>query len=81
LPSELVKLRECLGELESLCVAKAKELAALVAEISKVLMDLGLSLFQGIPQVLGKAKEVLEAVGTILECLQEALASGVGPWD
>jgi hypothetical protein len=51
----------------------------LVGEISMVLVDLGLPPNQGSPYDPGKARDVLEAADTILECLQEVHASGVGP--
>jgi hypothetical protein len=45
----LAELQECLARLEMDRVAKAEELAVLVADISKVLVDLGLAPIHGIP--------------------------------
>jgi hypothetical protein len=42
-------------------------------------VDLGLPPTPGIPQEPSKAREVLEAVGVILECLWEAHASDTEP--
>jgi hypothetical protein len=44
-----------------------------------ILVDLGFPPIQGIPQDLGKARDILELVGIVLECLQEAHTSGAGP--
>jgi hypothetical protein len=73
----LVELRERLGEVEADHVTEAEELASLMTNISKVLMDLGLSPIQGIPQVRNKAREVLKVTGSILERLREVPTSSV----
>jgi hypothetical protein len=73
----LVELRERLGEVEADHVTEAEELASLMTNISKVLMDLGLSPIQGIPQVRNKAQEVLKVTGSILERLREVPTSSV----
>jgi hypothetical protein len=44
-----------------------------------ILGDLGFPPIQGIPQDLGKARDILELAGIVLECLQEAHTSGAGP--
>jgi hypothetical protein len=50
-------------------------------EIFIALVDLGMLPIQGIPQLPKSVREVLPVVGLVLEHLQEALASGAGPWD
>jgi hypothetical protein len=54
---------------------------ALVEDISKALVDLGMPTILGIPQDPGRANDILEAAGAILEHLQDAYASGASPWD
>jgi hypothetical protein len=49
--------------------------------ISNTLADLGMLPIQDIPQLLKLAQEVLSVVDLVLKHLQQALASGVGPWD
>jgi hypothetical protein len=51
-------------------VAKTGWLAILVRDVSKILVDLGMPPITGIPQDPHAADDVLEAVGTILECLR-----------
>jgi hypothetical protein len=53
----------------------------LVRDVSKVLMDLGMTPIPGIPRDSRMIDDVLEVVGIILECPQEAYASGHNPWD
>jgi hypothetical protein len=62
-------------------VAKAGRLAILVGDISKVLVDLGMSPISGIPWDLRMADDILEEAGTNLECVWEAYFSGHNPWD
>jgi hypothetical protein len=62
-------------------VTEAGRLAILVRDASKVLVDLGLPPIPGIPRDPRTTDDVLEAAGTILECLQEAYTSGHDPWD
>jgi hypothetical protein len=50
-----------------------------VGGISKVLVDLGMPPILRIPQDPGMVNDVLEAVGTVLECMREAHAFGHGP--
>jgi hypothetical protein len=76
---ELVKLRRCLKEAKVVRVADAGQLAFLVGGISKVLVDLGMPPILRIPQDPGMVNDVLEAVGTVLECMREAHAFGHGP--
>jgi hypothetical protein len=47
--------------------------------MSKVLRDLGMPPIPLIPRDLRMAGDVLEVVDIILECLQEAYASGYNP--
>jgi hypothetical protein len=67
--AELEGLHERMAGVKDECVAKAEEPVALVMGISKALVDLSLPPIQGVPQVLRKAREVLEATGIILKCL------------
>jgi hypothetical protein len=78
--SELVELRKCLGDAEVARVTEARQLASLVEDISNALVDHALPPIQGLPQDPSTAKDVLEGVGTFLECLHEGYASGVDPW-
>jgi hypothetical protein len=48
----------------------------LVRDMSKILVDLGMPLISVIPQDLCTAGDKLEALDIILECLQDAYASG-----
>jgi hypothetical protein len=69
--AELVELRDCLGGVLVYRVTEAEVLTALVADISTVLVDLGLAPIQGIPQVPNKARVVLKAMGVpgrLLRC-------------
>jgi hypothetical protein len=75
LMAELVELPERLGGVEVECVAEAEEIMMLVADISKVLVDLGLAPIEGMSQVPNKAREVLKAADSILEHLREVRAS------
>jgi hypothetical protein len=51
------------------CVAEARQLAVLVGDISKVLVDHGMPPILEIPQDLGTVGDVLRVRGTILEGL------------
>jgi hypothetical protein len=62
-------------------VAEAGRLVILARDVSKVLVDLGMPPVPGIPQDPCTTGNVLEAVGIILEHLQEAYTSDHGPWD
>jgi hypothetical protein len=53
----------------------------LVKDVSKVLVDLGMSPIHGIPRDPRTIGDVLQVVGTIFESLREAYSSGHGPWD
>jgi hypothetical protein len=77
--SKLVKLREHLDEAKAAHIIEAVELATLVMEISMILGDLGLPPIRGIPQDPGKARDVLEAMCVVMECLWKAHTSGAGP--
>jgi hypothetical protein len=70
-----VELRECHTKVEVDRVGEAKELAALVTDISVVIVDQGLDPIQWIPQVPSKARYVLEVVGAVLEQLCEVPSS------
>jgi hypothetical protein len=78
---EFIKLHRCLKEAEVERVAEAGWLAILVRGASKVLVDLGMPPIPRIPWDPHMTDDVLEAVGTILECLWEAYSSGHDPWD
>jgi hypothetical protein len=62
-------------------ITEVGQLAVLVVDISKVLVDHGMPPILGTPQNPGTASNVLEVAGTILECVWEAHASGHGPND
>jgi hypothetical protein len=49
-------------------------------QVTVVLIDQGLLPIEDIPELPKTAREVLPMVVLILKCLQEALASGTGPW-
>jgi hypothetical protein len=51
------------------------------SDVSEVLVDLGMPPVPGNPWDLRMADDVLEAMGVILERLQEAYASGHDTWD
>jgi hypothetical protein len=60
---------------------EGEQLSLLVLDISNALVDLGMLPIQDIPKLPKPVWEVLPAVGLVLECLQEALASDTGLWD
>jgi hypothetical protein len=62
-------------------ITEVGKLVVLVRDISKALVDFGMPPIPGIPQDPGRANDILEAVGTILDYLWEAYASGASPWD
>jgi hypothetical protein len=68
---EFIELQRCLKDVELERITEARRLAILVRDASKVLVDLGMPPFPGIPQDLGTVDDILEAVGTTLERLQE----------
>jgi hypothetical protein len=74
-------LDKMLGEKKVDRAAEAKRQAILVMDVSKVLMDLGMSPILGIPQDQRTAVDVLEVVDIILECLREVYASDHDTWD
>jgi hypothetical protein len=76
-----VELQRCHEEARLEHITEAVQLAILVGDISKVLLDLGIPTIPRIPQPTRTASDVLEATGTVLECLQEAYASADSPWD
>jgi hypothetical protein len=76
-----VELRRCLDRVKVAHIAEARQLAVMVGDISKVLADLGMPPFPRIPKDSGMDNDVQEAVGTVLEPLREAYASGADPWD
>jgi hypothetical protein len=47
--TELIKLQKSLDEAEVACIAEARELAILVGDISRVLVDLGMPPILRIP--------------------------------
>jgi hypothetical protein len=62
-------------------VTEVGQLAVLVGDISKALVDLGMPPIPGIPQDPGGAIDILEVVGTVLEHQWEASASDASPRD
>jgi hypothetical protein len=76
---ELIGFQRRLEEAEVAHIAKARQLAVLVRDISKVLVDLGMPPILGIPHDPRRASVILEVVGTILDCLWEAYVSCAGP--
>jgi hypothetical protein len=81
LSTELEKARVSVHMIDGERAAEAHQVSQWVVRISNVLVDLGLMPVQDIPQLPKSAREVLPVVDLVLKCLQEALASGVGPWD
>jgi hypothetical protein len=76
---ELSKACACVDMINGERAADAERLSRQVMRISHVLVDLGMLPIHDVPQLLKSAQEVLLMVYLILKCLQEALASGVGP--
>jgi hypothetical protein len=79
LPAELEELRELLARVESECAIEAMTLSWSVMEISDALVDLVMFPIRDIPEHPQLARDVLTAVGPILECLWEERDSGAGP--
>jgi hypothetical protein len=52
-----------------------------VGDISKVLVDLGMHPIPRIPQDPARVSDIMEAVGTVLERMQESYTSDAGPWE
>jgi hypothetical protein len=77
--TKFIEFQRHLKEAKVECVTEAGWLAILVRDVCKVLVDLGMSPILGIPQDPCTTDDVLEVVGTILECLQKAYAFGHGP--
>jgi hypothetical protein len=63
------------------CITEAGQLAVLVGDNSKALVDLGMPPIPGIPQDPGGATDILEVVGIVLEHQWEASASDASPRD
>jgi hypothetical protein len=76
---EFIELQRHLKEAEVECVIEAGWLVIFLRDVSKVLVDLGMPPIQRIPQDSRAADDILEVVGTILECLREAYTYGHGP--
>jgi hypothetical protein len=72
---EVIVLRRLLHDAEVDHVAEARRLAFLVRGVSKVLVDLRM------PPIPGASQRCIAVVVVIFEHLQEAYASGHGPWD
>jgi hypothetical protein len=66
---EFVKLQKLLKDAEVGCVIEVGWLATLARDVTKVLVDLGMTPIPGIPQDPCMTCDVLEAVGVILEHL------------
>jgi hypothetical protein len=79
--TELVELQRCLEEAEETRITEVGKLVVLVGDISKVPLDLGMPPILMIPQDPRMVGDILEEVGTILECLRENHTSGHDPWD
>jgi hypothetical protein len=79
--TELVELRRHLMEAEVERVAEAGQLAVLVRDVSKVMVDPGIPPIPGIPRDPCAAGDVLEVANTLFKRLQEAYASRHSPWD
>jgi hypothetical protein len=78
---EIVEPRRLLQDIEVDRVIEDGGLATLVRDVPKVLVHLGMPPIPEIPRDTRMAGDIPEAVDVILECLQEAYASGPGPWD
>jgi hypothetical protein len=76
---ELFELWKLLDEVEAERITDAGQLTVLVGDISKALVDLGMSPISRIPQDPSRATDVLEAAGGVLERPREAYASDAGP--
>jgi hypothetical protein len=78
---EFIELRSLLQDVEEDHITEARQLATLVKDVSKVLVDLGIPPIPRTPHDSRMTSDVLEAVDIIIERLQEAYASGHNPWD
>jgi hypothetical protein len=78
---QFIGLWRHLKEAEVERVTEAGRLTILVRGVSIVLVDLGMPPAPGIPLDLCTADDILEATGTIFECLWDTYASGHGPRD
>jgi hypothetical protein len=78
---QFIELQRHLKEAEVEHVAEAGRLVILVRDVSNVLGDLGMPPIPRIPQDPCTADNILEAVGTIFECMWDTYASGHGPQD
>jgi hypothetical protein len=76
---EFIELQKLLKDAEVGCITKAKWLEILARDVSKVLVDLGVPPIPRIPRDPRTASNILQAMGAILECLQEAYATGHDP--
>jgi hypothetical protein len=79
--AELEGIRAHVDAIGGECAAEAGQLSQLVVGISNALADLGMLPVQDITHFMKSTQEVLTAACLFLECLQEAQASGAGPWD
>jgi hypothetical protein len=71
----------CMNRTTNVHATKAERLSWQVVWASGVLVDMGKLHIQDNPQLPKTAWEVLTVADPLLKCLQEVLASGVGPWD
>jgi hypothetical protein len=76
---KFIKLKKLLKEAEVGCVSEVRRLTILVRDVSKVLVDLGMPPIPRIPRDPRMVDDILEAVGVILERMQEAYASSHNP--
>jgi hypothetical protein len=61
--------------------AEAERLSRQLAWVAKVLIDLGLLPIEDMPRLPQMARDALPVVTLVVECLQEVLDFGAGPWD
>jgi hypothetical protein len=78
---EFIELRRLLQDVKADRIVEAMHLSTMVRDVSKVLKDHGRPPIPGSPQDPRMADDVLEVSDVILGHLQEAYASGHGPWD
>jgi hypothetical protein len=81
MPVELDKTHAWVHGIADDRAAKAGRMLRRLVWVAGVLINLGLSPIDDIPQLLKIAQDALLSVILVLKCLQEALDSGVGPWD
>jgi hypothetical protein len=78
---EFIDIRRLLQDAEADCVVEAEQLATLVMDMSKVLVDLGMPPIPEISWDPCMSGDIPEVVDVIQEHLQEAYDSGLDPCD